>query len=121
MAERHILLFSRPNCRAFVFLPAAGIKWSFPCCPAAGTEGSLLFCLRPGLREACFLARDRAVDFSFSCPRPGRGAQRSTCLLKFLPFSKNVELAATNLRFWPISPTKSCCGARKQELEQGWT
>ena len=36
MAERHILLFSRPSCRAFVSLPAAGIKWSFPCCPAAG-------------------------------------------------------------------------------------
>ena len=39
MAERHILLFSRPSCRAFVSLPAAGIKWSFPCCPAAGTVG----------------------------------------------------------------------------------
>ena len=44
MAERHILLFSRPNCRAFVSLPAAGIKWSFPCCPAAG-----LWVLAPNL------------------------------------------------------------------------
>ena len=49
MAERHILLFSRPSCRAFVFLPAAGIKWSFPCCPAAGTVESLLCCPVAGL------------------------------------------------------------------------
>ena len=42
MAERHILLFSRPSCRAFVSLPAAGIKWSFPCCPAAGPWVSAL-------------------------------------------------------------------------------
>ena len=42
MAERHILLFSRPSCRAFVSLPAAGIKWSFPFCPAAGPWVSAL-------------------------------------------------------------------------------
>ena len=36
MAERHILLFSRPSCRAFVFLPAAGTVESLLCCPAAG-------------------------------------------------------------------------------------
>ena len=42
MAERHILLFSRPSCRAFVSLPTAGIKWSFPCCPAAGPWVSAL-------------------------------------------------------------------------------
>ena len=35
MAERHILLFSRPNCRAFVSLPAAGTEESLFSCPAA--------------------------------------------------------------------------------------
>ena len=39
MAERHILLFSRPSCRAFVSLPAAGTVESLLCCPAAGTVG----------------------------------------------------------------------------------
>ena len=42
MAERHILLFSRPGRGVLVFLPAAGIKWSFPCCPAAGPWVSAL-------------------------------------------------------------------------------
>ena len=36
MAERHILLFSRPSCRAFVSLPAAGTEGSLLYCPAAG-------------------------------------------------------------------------------------
>ena len=43
MAERHILLFSRPSCRAFVFLSAAG------------TEGSLFFRPRPGCGFFVFL------------------------------------------------------------------
>ena len=36
MAERHILLFSRPSCRAFVSLPAAGIKGSLFSRPRPG-------------------------------------------------------------------------------------
>ena len=71
-------------------------------------------------RNFVFLPHGRAVGLLFPRPRPGHGPQRPTCLLKFLPFSKNGELAATNLRFWPISPTKACYGAGKQELEQGW-
>ena len=36
MAERHILLFSRPSCRTFVSLPAAGIKGSLFSRPRPG-------------------------------------------------------------------------------------
>ena len=44
-----------------------------------------------------------------------------TCLQKFLPFSKTGELAVSNLHFRPISPTKACCDAGKQELKRGLT
>ena len=113
MAERHILLFSRPNCRAFVFLPAAGIKWSFSCCPAAGTEGSLLFCLRPGLREACFLARDRAVDFSFSCPRPGPWVSAPNLLTKIPALFENIGTRGHQSAFLAHFTYKSLLWRRK--------
>ena len=64
MAERHILLFSRPSCRAFVSLPAAGIKWSFPCCPAAGPWGSCVLARGRDCRELALLPRGRAVGLS---------------------------------------------------------
>ena len=44
-----------------------------------------------------------------------------TCLQKFLPFSKTGELVAKEALLWPISPTKDCCGAGKQELKRGLT
>ena len=71
--------------------------------------------------KAYFSARGRGMGLLFFCPRPGRGAQRPTCLQKFLPFSKTRELATANLRFRPISSAKACCGAGKQELKRGLT
>ena len=53
-------------------------------------------------------------------PRPRRSVVLSANLLTKVPaFLKTGELAASNLRFWPISPTKVCCGRRKQELKWG--
>ena len=49
MAERHILLFSRPGRGVLVFLPAAGTEGSLLYCPAAGTVESLLCCPVAGL------------------------------------------------------------------------
>ena len=43
-------------------------------------------------------------------------ASSPTCYQKFLPFSKNVELTATNLLLRHISRSKACCGKGKQEL-----
>lgn len=33
---------------------------------------------------------------------------------------KSVEFFADEVRFWPISRMKACCGAGKQELGQGY-
>jgi len=49
----------------------------------------------------------------------GRGALHPTCLEKFLPFSKNVELLFDEGLFWPIIHKKACSCVRKQELQQG--
>ena len=69
--------------------------------------------------KAYFSARGRGMGLLFFCPRPGRGAQRPTCLQKFLLFLKMGELAASNLHFRPISGKKACCGRGKQELKWG--
>ena len=66
-----------------------------------------------------FYAFQLRLEGIFFCPQPRRGAQRPTCLQKFLPFLKTVELAASNLHFRPISGKKACCGRGKQELKLG--
>ena len=80
--------------------------------------------------KAYFFARGRGMELLFFCPRPGRGAfvflpaagawgSAPNLLTKVPAFLKTEELAASNLRFWPISPTKVCCGRGKQELKWG--
>ncbi len=40
--------------------------------------------------------------------------------IKIPVISKNVELFADGVRFWPISRIKACCGEGEQELRWGY-
>lgn len=68
--------------------------------------------------KAYFSARGRGVGFCFSA-RAGAWVSAPNLLTKVPAFLKTGELATSNLRFWPISPTKVCCGRGKQELKWG--
>ena len=80
--------------------------------------------------KAYFSARGWGVELLFFLPAagawafvflPAAGAWGSApnLLTKVPAFLKTGELTASNLRFWPISPTKVCCGRGKQELKWG--
>ena len=88
-------------------LPSAAPWASSPTCFPAPRCGSL--------RQLAALRRAVGLCTNLlSCAAPWVSAP--TCYQKFLPFSKNVELTATNLLSRPISHSKACCGKEKQEL-----
>lgn len=91
-------------------LPCAAPWVSAPTCYPAPRRGSL--------RQLAILRRAVGL-FANLLPCAAPWVSSPTCFQKFLPFSKNVELTATNLLLRHISRSKACCGKEKQELCRG--